>query len=246
MPFRLSRSKGRTSGRPTSGNGASSFHLWWRLPSLPSPLVSVSVDCEVVVEPKADALYFWALQVGFAGGGAGHTGLQWLPSSARVRRAVNWGGYGPDGRELSGTQSPMADIDGNPNTRGYEWSTGAPHRLTVERGEQGWRASVDGKTIRELFGGGSALVDPVVWSEVFARCDDPSVVVRWSQFTGVTAAGETVVPTGLAVNYQSYADGGCDNTTMVPDDGGGVSQVTNETRSVPQGSVIDLRPSASG
>src|SRR3954468_17624618 len=121
MPFRLFRSSGRsrTSGRPPSGNGASSFHLWWRLPAVSSPMVSVSVDCEVVVEPKADALYFWALQVGFAGGGAGHTGLQWLPSSAGVRKAVNWGGYGSDGRELAGTESPMTNIEGNPNTRGY-------------------------------------------------------------------------------------------------------------------------------
>src|SRR3954447_10031949 len=135
MPFRLFRSRGRsrTAGRPPSGNGASSFHLWWRLPAGSSPLVSVSVDCEFVVEPVADALYFWALQVGFSGGGAGHTGLQWLPSSAGVGRAVSWGGYGPDGRELEGTVSPLPSVEGNPNTRAYEWTTGVPHRLRVER-----------------------------------------------------------------------------------------------------------------
>src|SRR3954466_5351988 len=209
MPFRLSRSKGRTSGRPRSGNGASSFHLWWRLPAVSSPLVSVSVDCEVVVEPAADALYFWALQVGFSGGGAGHTGLQWLPSSAGVRRAVNWGGYGADGRELDGTVSSLTNIDGNPNTRGFGWKRGEPHRLVVERSAtgQGWAASIDGVLIRDLFGSGDTLRDPVVWSEVFARCDDPQVVVRWSDFEAVTADGRTIVPDALSVNYQSRADG---------------------------------------
>jgi hypothetical protein len=134
----------------------------------------------------------------------------------------------------------MTDIDGNPNTRAYDWATGVPHRLTVARGDQGWRASIDGQMIRELFGGGDSLVDPVVWTEAFARCDDPSVVVRWSQFQCMTADGQTVVPSGVSVNYQSYADGGCDNTTMVLDDAGGVSQVTNESRSVAQGTVLPL------
>ena len=238
MPWPRFRPRLRTTGRPPSGNGASSFHLWWRLPER-VPLVAVSVDLEVVVEPGADALYFWALQVGFSGGGAGHTGPQWLPASAGVRRAVNWGGYGSHGGELRGTESPLASIDGNPNTRAYEWSTGEPHRLAVERGEQGWRATIDGVLIRELFGDGDFLVDPVVWSEVFARCDSPSVVVRWSGFEATTADGQVVRPEGLAVNYQAHAQGGCDNTTVAVDESG-VSQITNADRTVPQGTVLDV------
>src|SRR5581483_11683438 len=117
-------------------------------------------------------------------------------------------GYAAHGGELRGTESPLPSIDGNPNTRAYEWATAVPHRLAVERGPEGWRASVDGVLIRELFGGGDSLENPVVWSEVFARCDDPSVVVRWSGFECVTADGQTVLPEGLVVNYQSHADGG--------------------------------------
>src|SRR5580765_3397926 len=151
----------RVSGRPPSGNGASSFHLWWRLPVLPGPIVRVAATCEVLVEPAADALYFWALQAGFSGGGAGHTGLQWLPSPARVRRAVNWGGYAGGGGELDGSVSPLPSIDGNPNTRAYDWTTGQPHRLAIERGSAPgqWAASIDGVLIRELFAPGDSLRD---------------------------------------------------------------------------------------
>ncbi|MDQ1397268.1 MAG: hypothetical protein QOG64_2527 [Acidimicrobiaceae bacterium] len=193
--------------------------------------------CEVLTEPAADALYFWALQVGFSGGGAAHTGLQWLPATAGVRRAVNWGGYRSGGGELDGSVSPLPSIDGNPNTRAFSWETGAPHRLVVSRGERGWLASVDGVTIRELWAPGPFLQDPVVWSEVFARCDDPQVVVRWSDLAAVTDDGRTLRPVSLSVNYQSHRDGGCDNTDVMVDDVG-VCQVTNTERSVAQGTVL--------
>ena len=232
----------RVSGRPTSSNRASSFHLWWQLPGLPGPLVRVAVTCEVLVEPAADALYFWALQASFSGGGAGHTGLQWLPSSSPVRRAVNWGGYGANGAELDGSVSPLPSIDGNPNTRAYDWVSGQPHRLVIERGSgpDRWEASVDGVLIRELYVPGDSLRDPVVWSEVFARCDDPSITVRWSGFEAMTEAGDLIVPDGLSVNYQSDADGGCANTN-VEVDGVGVRQVTNVARSTSQGTVVPTK-----
>ena len=47
----------RDSGRPTSANGASSFHLWWEMPPS-APLVEVSAVLEVVVPPAVDSLYF--------------------------------------------------------------------------------------------------------------------------------------------------------------------------------------------
>ena len=69
--------RARTHGFPPSGNGASSFHLGWRLPPGAGHLVSASVTLEVLTPPVVDDLYFWALQVTFPGAGAAHLGLQW-------------------------------------------------------------------------------------------------------------------------------------------------------------------------
>ncbi len=67
--------------------------------------------------------------------------------------------------------------------------------------------------LRELHAGGDRLTGVVMWSEVFARCDDPSSAVRWSDLVGVTAAGDEVRPRAVHVNYQSVAAGGCSNTS---------------------------------
>jgi hypothetical protein len=80
----------------------------------------------------------------------------------------------------------------------------------------------------------------MVWSEVFARCDDPSVTVRWSDFEVANDRGDRFAPTAVAVNYQSHADGGCANTTSVLDGDGGVLQVTNSERTTPQGAALPL------
>jgi hypothetical protein len=93
-------------------------------------------------------------------------------------------------------------------------------------------------TVRELFAASPFLGDPMVWSVVVARCDDPSVTARWSDFEVRTEAGDRLGPTAIAVNYQSHADGGCANTTSVPDDQGGVVQVTNAERHTPQGATV--------
>ena len=76
----------------------------------------------------------------------------------------------------------------------------------------------------------------MVWSEVFARCDDPSVPVRWSNFSARTAV-ESVAPRSVSVNYQSYADGGCTNTDVGVDDVG-IVQVTNAERTTAQGARL--------
>ena len=80
----------------------------------------------------------------------------------------------------------------------------------------------------------------LVWSEVFARCDDPSVVARWSDFTVVDELGAQHAPTGLGVNYQAHANSGCANTVSVAGTDGGVLQVTNAERVTPQGAVLAL------
>lgn len=229
----------RTHGLPPSGNGASSFHLHWHMPASRS-LVEVAATLEVIDRPAVARLYFWALQVSFSGGGAAHTGLQWLPARGGIP-AVNWGGYRAEGGELDGSVSPLPSLDGNPNTRLHDWALGTPHRLRVLRGDEGWQATVDDVVIRELFAPGRHLAAPMVWSEVFAACDDPPVRVRWSDFEAITDDGSVVHPDGLAVTYQSYADGGCDNTDVVVDDIG-VVQVTSTERLTPPGARIPWPP----
>lgn len=242
---------GRTRGRPPSANGASSCHLWWRLPGGDVPLVKVGVTVEVLHAPVTDRLCFWALQVSFAGGGAAHLGLQWHPGF-RERRAVNWGGYDAAGRELPPSPSPLPSDTGNPNTRTYRWEVGRRYRLTIGPGPQPgtWRGSVAGPAdpvvvVRDLPAGPAAtsLLRPVVWTESFLDCDHPGVAARWSDPWAETVDGRRWVPTALVVGYQSVTDGGCTNTT-VEVDGAGVVQRTNAPRTVPAGAVLPWPPPA--
>jgi hypothetical protein len=238
--------RARTRGFPPSGNGASSFHLGWRLSPGAGHLVAASVTFEVVTPPLVDHLYFWALQVTFPGAGAAHLGLQWNDRHPGFG-AVNWGGYAADGSLLAGTESSLSSTPADPNTRDYPWKPRRAYRLGVHRAGEGmWRGEVtdlttgEAVTVRELFAASPFLGDPMVWSEVFARCDDPSVAARWSDFEIRTEAGDRFAPTALTVNYQSHADGGCANTTSVPDDQGGVVQVTSNERTTPQGTALPL------
>jgi hypothetical protein len=236
--------RARTRGFPPFGNGASSFHLGWRLPPGAGHLAAASVTLEVRTPPVVDHLYFWALQVAFPGAGAAHLGLQWNHRHPGFG-AVNWGGYAGDGSLLVGTDSPLPSTPADPNTRDYPWKPQRAYRLGVHRAGEGmWRGEVidlttgDTTAVRDLIAGAPFLGDPMVWSEVFARCDDPPVSVRWSDFEVVSDPGDRFTPTALTVNYQSHADGGCANTTSVPDDQGGVVQVTNAERHTPQGGTI--------
>jgi hypothetical protein len=240
--------RARTRGFPPSGNGASSFHLGWQLPPDAGHLVSTSVTVEVLTPPVVDHLYFWALQVAFPGAGAAHLGLQWNHRHPGFG-AVNWGGYATDGSLLAGTESPLPSTPADLNTRDYPWEAGRPYRLGVHRtGEGEWRGEITdvatggAATVRDLSAGASFLADPMVWSEVFARCDDPTVTVRWADFEVVTERGDRFAPTALAVNYQCHADGGCANTTSVLDHRGGALQVTSTERSTPQGAALSLAP----
>jgi hypothetical protein len=240
--------RARTRGFPPSGNGASSFHLGWRLPAGAGHLVSASATLEVLTPPVVEHLYFWALQVAFPGAGAAHLGLQWNHRHPGFG-AVNWGGYAADGSLLAGTESPLPSTPDDPNTRDYPWQPGRPYKLGVHRTEEGaWRgeatdlAAGDATTVRDLGAAAPHLGDPMVWSEVFARCDDPAVTVRWSEFEVVTDGGEPFAPSALVVNYQSHVEGGCANTTSVLDDRGGVLQITSTERTTPQGAALPLTP----
>ena len=237
-------------GEPGSANGASSFHLSWT--GIDEDLVEVSATLEVVEPPAVDRLYFWALQVSFLDGrahrGAAHIGLQ-ANRNHPGGRAVNWGGYAAAGGLLTGTASALPSRPDDPNTRDYPWEPGRPYRLRVFRvpGSLGhWRGEVTdlgsgrAAVVRDLLAGGDRMASPMVWSEVFARCEHPSVTVRWSDLSATTAAGRVMAPSGVAVSYEAHAGGGCDNTTSRRDERG-VLQITNTERTVRQGSVIDLR-----
>jgi hypothetical protein len=240
------RRRARTRGFPPSGNGASSFHLGWRLPVDAGHLVEAAVTLEVTHAPVVEHLYFWALQVGFPGAGGAHLGLQWNRAFPGYG-AANWGGYAVDGSLLPGTESPLRSTPGDPNTRDYPWQPERAYRLRVHSVYDGvWRGEVadvaagEATTVRDLIAASPYLAEPTVWSEVFARCDDPSVTVRWSDFEVVTERGERITPTALVVNYQAHADGGCAKTTSALDDQGRALQITNTERSAPQGTALPL------
>lgn len=186
---------------------------------------------EIVEPPTVPHLYFWAVQVSFADrgrrlGGA-HLGLQWHDGHPGGT-AVNWGGYRDGAGELKGEASLLPSATGNPNTRDYAWHPRREYRLRIHGdGDGWWTGEVTDLTtgvatiVRRLHGGGTALAAPMVWSEVFARCDDPSVTVRWSALSPS--------PSSLRTSYQSHADGGCANTRS-RSDGDGWLQITNTTR----------------
>jgi hypothetical protein len=186
--------------------------------------------------------------VGDGAGSAGHLGPQWCPPS---RRCVNWGGYGPDGSELEGSVSALPASDGNPNTRDHPWAPGSPHRLRIERGDavgtadrrRAWRGSISevgrdrATVVRDLYAAGDRLDSVMVWSEVFARCDDPPTTVRWGGFTLIDEDGHRVVVDAADVNYQRIADGGC-VTTDVETEGRWFVQRTGAVRNTPQGTRL--------
>ena len=225
----LFRRRERVHGYPTSSNRASSMHLRWD-PS-PPPLLEVAVTLEIVEPPVVDELYFWALQASFLDRGrhigAAHLGLQWF-SLHPGNTAVNWGGYRDGAGELEGEVSTLSSAPGNANTRDFAWQPRTPYRLHISGDGDGWWTgsvtdlATDATTVvRRLRGGGDALANPMVWSEVFARCDDPSVVVRWSDLSPT--------PARLQPSYQTHENGGCANTTSRRE-GDAYLQITNTDR----------------
>ena len=234
----------RLRGFPTSSNGASSFHLNW----LPRVLLSeVAVTLLIPQNPEPRSLYFWALQASFTGpqgtSGGAHLGLQWHPGYPDGT-AVNWGGYDRHGSILEGTPSELPSVLANPHTRDYPWRPGVAYRLRIVAAAPGrWAGEVTdfdaGTTtrVRTLSAEGEGLSLVLVWSEVFARCDDPPAVAVWSDPAGVAIDGSPWRPDSYSVTYQREEDGGCSNTDVVvlPH---GVGQFTGVTRRTPPGTVI--------
>ncbi len=242
---------GRTTGPPTSSNRASSFHLSWEVP--PVPLVEVAATFEVLEPPTVPMLYFWALQVSFMDGpsrrGGAHFGLQYH-SDYPDAGAVNWGGYHDGGGELEGSLSDLPSALDNINTRTYAWQPGRRYRHRIfQSPDRGWRGSITDlatgteTVVRDLWVAGDGLVSPMVWSEVFAHCDHPTVAVRWSELDATTATGETYRTESVHLNYQTFSDGGCANTNTSTDDVGFVQRTATE-RTNPTGTRLTMRPGA--
>jgi hypothetical protein len=223
-------------GRPPSANGASSLHLVWEVPTA-EEFVEASVSLVVPALPRVTRLYFWALQVSFSNGAGAHLGLQWGADPPRRLRHVNWGGYGPSGAELSGATSILPSSFANPNTRDYDWESGRSYRLRVSRLAGGWAGWVDDTLVRCLDAPGDTLQNPVMWSEVFADCDDSAVSVRWSDLELVTRSGRRLRIDTAVAQYQSRREGGCDNTSSVSD-GRAFVQTTNSVRRSPPGARL--------
>lgn len=206
------------------------------------PLRAVSAVLEIVSGPAQPHLYFWALQASFQSSagqrrGAGHLGLQYHPSYPG-NGAVNWGGYhdpSSGSGVLDGTGSTLSSTLGNANTFDYPWVVGHRYRLEIALVEPGrWRGSVtdlaaDTTTvIRELFVDADHLVDPMIWSEVFADCDAAPVEIRWSSLAAASVDGPFVRPTGVALSYQREADGGCSNSSTTIEDGWLIQRTATE------------------
>jgi len=225
----------RVVGRPTSSNGASSFHLRWEF-SQPLRAVRVAAIIEVTQEPSVAELYFWALGVEFVRSdgesqGGAHLGLQWLPTPpGPILRAANWGGYyAPDlgGAELPGSESRLSAADGI-NTRCYPWEAHRRYELVVLKAtdvaaarRQGWVGTIvsadegDSTVVRTLYLDADYIGSVSVWSEVFAPCEAPTSAVKWSEFRAWDVDGLLRTPDHVRVTYQSEEAGGCSNTDAI-------------------------------
>lgn len=232
---------------------ASSFHVAWDTDfGANDGLVDeIRVSLRVIDHPDTDVddLYFWALQPDFYGAtigeplGGAHVGLQYAPGVGYPNdHAVNWGGYDELANELEGSESAFPSATDNDNTRDYDWETGVTYDLRVWVEEEGViRASIDGVLIRELYREGVLFIKPnSMWSEVFAQCSDPSVLVAWSgmevELDAVTYQEDTFV-----LNYQLEENDGCPNTNSFVS-GQSVRQRTNTTRVNAQDAVLVLDP----
>ena len=151
---------------------------------------------------------------------------------------MNWGGYGTTAdvsSVLDGTHSTLPGIPGDENTRSFAWTAGVGYQFTISQGERGWRSTVvDASTgeptvIRELFAGGDRLNGFVVWMEIFAPCDAPTTLVRWSDLAVADEArGLRHQVRSLRTSFPDVR-GACTNNDSRVDDSGWL-QLTNDHR----------------
>jgi hypothetical protein len=129
-------------------------------------------------------------------------------------------------------------VDG-PHTRHFAWSPERPYRFRVWSPTPGtWRSEVTdvstgtSTAVRDLIVPATELTSPVVWAEVFARCDDSPTEARWSQLQATDAAGTVITATAVRPTYQRHAEGGCANTVSYSE-GGYFVQATGQRQARP-------------
>ncbi len=93
--------------------------------------------------------------------------------------------------------------------------------------------------VRDLNGGGSELERPMVWAEVFAPCEAPSVTVRWTDLEVAPAPGQWRRIGVVRTSYQDYTAGGCTNTNSAAL-GAGLIQTSNAVRSTAHDAEIRI------
>ena len=162
---------------------------------------------------------------------------------------MNWGGYGKTAdvsSVLDGTRSTLPGIEGDENTRSFPWTPGIDYQFTISRGERGWRSTVvdtstgERTVIRELFAGGDRLNGLVVWMEIFAPCDAPATMVRWSDLAVADdARGAVHHARSLRTSFPDV-DGACTNNDSRVD-GSGWLQVTNDRRTARTATTLTLK-----
>lgn len=250
---------------PQLWKGRSATHLWW-LVANPEPVKEIAVTITVKECPTAPLIYFWAMQASFSNGtehcGGAHLGLQWHPYYPD-HKAVNWGGYcSHNGAILAGTDSILPKSAGDVNTRDFNWIVDRPYRLRISLLDQPgpsakeigwpkdepifiWRGEITDlvtnqtTTVRDLYSAGNLISGPVVWSEIFARCDDTPAAVEWSDFECVMRSGRLAPITTLSVTHSVGPDGGCENSD-VEFDGKAATLRTSTTRRTPNGAQLKL------
>jgi hypothetical protein len=235
----------RTTGQPTSPNGASSIHLLY--PATVAVELAATITVTSLATPPA--IVFWALELDLIDSTGNsvalpHIGIQYHPQYPNSR-AVNWGGYNVNtGAELNGTASTLPSALNNPNTRNYDWQTNRGYRLRVWTPTPGtWRGEITDTVttvttvIRDLSApGATQLRGAVAFTEAFNTCQT-SVAARWTNLQFKLANSTFSTPTTAVANYQSYADGGCTNTNNATS-GGGIVQTTGVTRTTAQGATL--------
>ncbi len=228
------------------------MHLFWNLPAEAIDIIDLRATIEVLSTPPAERLVFWALQANFMDGqqsmGAGHFGLQHHAAYPGAG-AVNWGGYhdrasGSTG-ELVGSALSAPSALNNANTCNYRWDAGLPYTYRIALVSPGvWRGWIIDPVgvpthVRDLHCSGSSLAHPMVWTESFAHCDEPSTKVRWSGLEARNFDGTVFTPDSVTVNYQTETNGGCSNTNTSIERHG-IVQETNAARTVRQGDQLPV------
>ena len=151
----------------------------------------------------------------------------------------------------------------------FAWRPGRAYRFSVHRSPDvpgAWRADItdlmngEATVIRDLMHPGRTgaragragdigadahsgyLRRPVVWSEVFADCDAPSVVVRWSGLRGGDGGRGHRQARGRTRQLPGPPGWGLREHSVRRDEVG-LLQLTNTAREIGQGARLDFRKS---